>query len=86
MTRKEAIEKLDQMQSQIIHGSRIFGDIADVIRLEIKRGSAWADYAAHQEHCATCGEAVSDCYEGSELKRAAEEMEAQASNADLSCG
>lgn len=32
MTPKIAIEKLDDMQRQIIHGSRIFGDIADVIR------------------------------------------------------
>lgn len=77
MTTKDAIEKLDQMQSQIIHGSRIFGDIADVIRLEIERGSAWADYATHQEHCVTCGEAVSDCYEGTMLKRKATELEAR---------
>lgn len=32
MTKQEALEKLDGMQSQIIHGSRIFSDIADVIR------------------------------------------------------
>lgn len=32
MNTQEAIEKLDKMQSQIIHGKRIFGDIADVIR------------------------------------------------------
>src|SRR6266404_2557474 len=32
MTKQEALQKLDSMQCQIIHGSRIFGDIADVIR------------------------------------------------------
>lgn len=32
MTPEEAIERLDSMQSQIIHGKRIFGDIADIIR------------------------------------------------------
>lgn len=32
MTPALAIEKLDDMQRQIIHGSRIFGDIAAVIR------------------------------------------------------
>lgn len=41
MTPQIAIEKLDDMQRQIIHGSRIFGDIADVIRnLEAVRLSA----------------------------------------------
>lgn len=29
----------------------------------------WREYAEHQEHCATCGEAVGDCEEGSELRR-----------------
>lgn len=32
MSPNDAIEKLDEMQSQIIHGSRIFGEIADLIR------------------------------------------------------
>jgi len=32
MTTKEAIEKLEKMDAQIIHGSRIFKEIADVIR------------------------------------------------------
>ena len=31
----------------------------------------WKEYAEHQEHCAACGEAVSDCAEGSELRRRA---------------
>ena len=34
-------------------------------------GRRWKEYAEHQEHCATCGEAVSDCTEGSELRRRA---------------
>lgn len=32
MTSIEAVEKLEEMQSQIIHCSNIFGDIASVIR------------------------------------------------------
>ena len=32
MTTEEAIERLDVMQRQILHGSRMFADIADVIR------------------------------------------------------
>jgi hypothetical protein len=44
MTTKEAIERLDSMQSQIIHGKRTFGDIADVIRnLEAVRIAALAE-------------------------------------------
>jgi len=44
MTTKEAIERLESMQSQIIHGNRIFGDIADVIRnLEAVRIAALAE-------------------------------------------
>lgn len=46
MTTKEAIEKLDDMQRQIIHGSRTFGDIADVIRnLEAVRLAALKESA-----------------------------------------
>src|SRR5690349_4788907 len=46
MTPQIAIEKLDDMQRQIIHGSRIFGDIADVIRnLEAVRLSALTSVA-----------------------------------------
>lgn len=40
------------------------------LEAEAKR---WKEYAEHQEHCATCGEAVSDCTEGSELCRRAKE-------------
>lgn len=44
MTPKQAIESLDSMQSQIIHGKRTFGDIADVIRnLEAVRIAALAE-------------------------------------------
>lgn len=32
---------------------------------------AWKAYAEHQEHCAICGEAVSDCDVGSALRDAA---------------
>ncbi len=32
MTAAQAIEKLEEMQKQIIHGSRIFSEIAEVIR------------------------------------------------------
>lgn len=32
MTPKEATEKLEQMQAQVIHGSNLFGDIADLVR------------------------------------------------------
>lgn len=44
MNSKDAIKRLDEMQSQIIHGSNIFGDIADVIRnLEAVRIAALAE-------------------------------------------
>jgi len=76
VTTKEAIERLDSMQSQIIHGKRIFGDISDVIRLQQKSSEAWKDFAQHQEVCARCADAVSDCEIGSELKRTASELEA----------
>lgn len=39
-------------------------------RLQAER-DAWKDYAQHQEHCAVCGDSVSDCEEGSTLKAAA---------------
>lgn len=32
---------------------------------------AWMKFAVHQEHCQTCGEAVSDCEIGTTLKAAA---------------
>ena len=32
MKREEAIEKLERMQRQIVHGTNIFGDIANIIR------------------------------------------------------
>ena len=32
MTPEEAIDKLDRMQAQVTHGSRVFAEIADVIR------------------------------------------------------
>ena len=47
MTTKEAVERLDEMQSQIIHGKRTFGDIADVIlKLELVRLAALKEVAA----------------------------------------
>lgn len=50
MTTKEAIERLDSMQSQIIHGKRIFGDIAVVIRnLEAVRIEALKEIGTHLE-------------------------------------
>lgn len=42
MTPQEAINQLEQMQRQIIHGKRTFGDIADCIRelqANAKRGA-----------------------------------------------
>lgn len=50
MTTKEAINNLDDMQRQIIHGSRIFADIADVIRnLESVRLEALKEIGTHLE-------------------------------------
>lgn len=50
MTPNEAIETLDRMQRQIIHGSRIFGDIADVIRnLDSVRVEALKELGTHLE-------------------------------------
>lgn len=50
MTTKQAIESLDSMQSQIIHGKRTFGDIADVIRnLEAVRLAALEQVGKHEE-------------------------------------
>lgn len=50
MTPSEAIQELDAMQRQIIHGSRIFGDIADVIRaLQLKLAKANETIAALNE-------------------------------------
>lgn len=37
ITPQEAIAQLDKMQSQIIHGKRTFGDIADCIRSSEQR-------------------------------------------------
>lgn len=46
MTPAEAIEKLESMQKQIIHGSNIFGEIADVMRdldIEATFGRHWKE-------------------------------------------
>ena len=44
--------------------------LKEIEKLRAER-DAWRDYAQHQEHCAVCGEAVSDCYDGSALRHAA---------------
>lgn len=50
MNSQDAIKRLDEMQSQIIHGSNIFGDIADVIRnLEAVRIAALAEVCRNLE-------------------------------------
>lgn len=67
MTPQEAIERLDKMQSQIIHGSRIFGEIADVIRAlayhpkldvisrEPMEILDWVNYETRAIKCSRCG-------------------------------
>lgn len=53
MTSSEAIQELDAMQRQIIHGSNIFGDIADVIR-DLKQVESCArEYYSCAEICLT---------------------------------
>lgn len=32
---------------------------------------AWKEFAQHQEHCAVCADAVSDCIDGTNLRSAA---------------
>lgn len=49
MTTKQAIERLDEMQRQIIHGKRIFGDIADILR-DAKKVLDSAGVAVGNEH------------------------------------
>lgn len=52
MTTAEAKESLRKMQSQIIHGSNVFGDIADCIaKLEAERDSLKANGTV----CPRCG-------------------------------
>lgn len=55
---KEAIERLDDMQKQIIHGKRTFGDIADVIRDLVKRDEQWNEKwkIAAETNGSSCGE------------------------------
>ena len=74
----EAIKTLEELDAQIIHAKRrVFKEIADAFRAEVSRRAKWQDYATHQEHCAVCGEAVSDCYEGSQYKAIALEADAK---------
>ena len=53
-TAKEAIENLDSMQRQIIHGKRTFGDIADVIR-DLQKRVLLAETAVTACHSAMLG-------------------------------
>ena len=55
---KEAIARLDDMQSQIIHGKRTCGDIADVIRDLVKRDEQWNEKwkLAAETNASSCGE------------------------------
>ena len=52
MTAQEAITKLRSMQSQIIHGSNVFGEIADRIELMQSGQLAWKSSGAI---CPRCG-------------------------------
>ena len=73
----EAIKTLEDMDAQLIHAKRrVFKEIADAFRAEVSRRAKWQDFACHQEHCATCGEAVSDCFEGARYKAIALEADA----------
>ena len=52
MKPKEAIEKLESMQKQIIDGNNVFGDIADVIRsLERKLTTRHTYWGAGEPDC-----------------------------------
>lgn len=62
MTTEQAIEQLEEMQKQIVHGKRTFGDIADVIKRMIadtKRGAELYE-EAHEVPC-TCNIDDSTC-------------------------
>ena len=60
MTPGQAIEKLDEMQRQIIHGKRIFGDIADMLRIAERAMNSIRDFpCAHKPNgvggkCGAC--------------------------------
>jgi len=44
MTPRQAIIELDKMQRQIIHGKRIFGDIADMLRIAERAMNSIRDF------------------------------------------
>lgn len=50
-------------------GGSPIGSVAE--GMVLPRYLAWREFAEHQEHCATCAEAVSDCTTGTMLKDAA---------------
>ena len=68
----EAIKTLEELDAQLIQPKRrVFKEIADAFRAEVSRRARWQDFACHQEHCAVCGEAVSDCPDGSAYRKLA---------------
>lgn len=44
MTPRQAIDRLDDMQGQIIHGKRTFGEIADMLRIAQRAMDSIRDY------------------------------------------
>lgn len=72
--------ELDSYNAGMEAATSIYNDALEGLKAQYRAQSAsgtasdaarWREYAEHQEHCATCGEAVDDCPDGSRLRSVA---------------